>query len=88
MRTYEETIARYEERGYVETQTGNNWAVVEKGRAKQPVNHLLHIVLIVLTLGFWMSIYAIILIVDTFTPGQKRYRITEHKPGRVRVRRI
>lgn len=88
MKTYEDTLADYERRGYVETQTGENWAVMEKGREKKPINHILHILLTILTGGIWLIVYAVLLIIDTFTPGLKRFRVSETKPGRVRVSRI
>ncbi len=57
----------------VESQT-DYYAIVVGGK---PVNHILHLILTVLTLGFWVIVW----IVMAFAGGEKRYKISVDEYG-------
>lgn len=66
--------------GRVESQT-DTMAVIVKGK---PVNHILHLILSIITLGFWLIIWIILVI----TGGEKRETITIDDYARVSIQRV
>lgn len=64
----------------VESQTDYN-AVLVSGK---PVNHILHIILSVLTLGAWLIVWGILVV----TGGEKREMVTVDEYGNTSVQKL
>lgn len=64
----------------VETQT-DTYAIVVGG---QPVNHILHLLLTVLTLGLWVIVWIIV----AAGGGEKRYKLEVDEAGNGTTRRL
>lgn len=62
-------------KGRVESQT-DDMAVIVWGR---PVNHLLHLVLTLVTVGFWVPVWIVLAVFG----GEKRYVITIDEFGNI-----
>ena len=71
---------------FIQTQTSKGWKLVFRGDFEaqlikgKPTNHVLHLILSIITLGFWIPVW---ICVSLFA-GQKEWFVTVDEYGNVR----